>query len=97
VKSRKAPRSLLPIVPKEIAPPYSPDEVLKIGFGMEYMPRGSFQANAVFFAIGALTYNLYLGFRSHARGTSSRRRRWWRWAPSSGHAAPSSRKVATVG
>jgi hypothetical protein len=41
---------------------------LKIGFGMEYMPCGSFQANAVFFAIGALTYNLYLGFRSHALG-----------------------------
>jgi hypothetical protein len=29
---------------------------------MEYMPCGSFQANAVFFAIGVLTYNLYLGF-----------------------------------
>ena len=42
---------------------------LKIGFGMEYMPCGSFQANAVFFAIGVLTYNLYLGFRSHALGT----------------------------
>src|SRR4029077_17235597 len=26
---------------------------LKVGFGMEYMPCGSFQANAVFFAIGA--------------------------------------------
>ena len=25
---------------------------LKVGFGMEYMPCGSFQANAVFFAIG---------------------------------------------
>jgi Transposase DDE domain. len=35
---------------------------LKVGFGMEYMPCGSFQANAVFFAIGVLTYNLYLGF-----------------------------------
>jgi hypothetical protein len=42
---------------------------LKIGFGMEYMPCGSFQANAVFFAIGVLTYNLYLGFRSHALGS----------------------------
>jgi len=28
---------------------------LKVGFGMEYMPCGSFQANAVFFAIGVLT------------------------------------------
>ena len=36
---------------------------------MEYMPCGSFQANAVFFAIGALTYNLYLGFRSDALGS----------------------------
>ena len=31
---------------------------LKIGFGMEYMPCGSFQANAAFFAIGILAYNL---------------------------------------
>jgi hypothetical protein len=42
---------------------------LKIGFGMEYMPCGTFQANAVFFSIGVLTYNLYLGFRSHALGS----------------------------
>lgn len=42
---------------------------LKVGFGMEYMPCGSFQANAVFFAIGVLTYNLYLGFRSDALGS----------------------------
>lgn len=41
---------------------------LKIGFGMEYMPCGSFEANAVFFAIGALAYNLYLGFRGIALG-----------------------------
>jgi hypothetical protein len=39
---------------------------LKIGFGMEYMPCGTFQANATFFAIGVLTYNLYLGFRDVA-------------------------------
>src|SRR5450830_551904 len=42
---------------------------LKIGFGMEYMPCGSFRANAAFFSIGARTYNLYLGFRSHALGS----------------------------
>jgi hypothetical protein len=41
---------------------------LKIGFGMEYVPCGSFQANAVFFAISVLAYNLYLGFRSEALG-----------------------------
>ncbi len=42
---------------------------LKIGFGMEYMPCGSLKANAVFFAIGVLAYNLYLGFRSEALGS----------------------------
>ena len=42
---------------------------LKIGFGMEHMPCGTFSANAVFFAIGVLTYNLYCGFRSLALGT----------------------------
>jgi hypothetical protein len=41
---------------------------LKIGFGMEYMPCGTFAANAAFFAIGALAHNLYLGFRSMALG-----------------------------
>ena len=41
---------------------------LKIGFGMEYMPCGAFQANAAFFAIGVMTYNLYLGFRGVALG-----------------------------
>jgi len=32
---------------------------LKIGFGMERMPCGQTQANAVFFRIGALAYNCY--------------------------------------
>jgi hypothetical protein len=41
---------------------------LKIGFGMEHMPCGTFSANAVFFAIGVLTYNLYCGFRRLALG-----------------------------
>lgn len=31
---------------------------LKLGFGMDYMPCGTFAANAVFFSIGVLTYNL---------------------------------------
>ena len=31
---------------------------LKIGFGMERMPCGQFEANAVFFRIGCLTYNV---------------------------------------
>lgn len=42
---------------------------LKIGFAMERMPCGTFEANAVFFSIGVLTYNLYLGFRSEALGS----------------------------
>ena len=41
---------------------------LKIGFSMGYMPCGAFQANAAFFSIGVLTYNLYLGFRGVALG-----------------------------
>jgi len=32
---------------------------LKIGFGMERMPCGQCEANAVFFRIGILAYNLY--------------------------------------
>ena len=32
---------------------------LKIGFGMERMPCGQTNANAVFFGIGALSYNIY--------------------------------------
>ncbi|MBU6298189.1 MAG: IS1380 family transposase [Alphaproteobacteria bacterium] len=42
---------------------------LKIGFGMESMPCGTVAANAVFFAIGVLAYNLYLGFRRQALGS----------------------------
>jgi hypothetical protein len=32
---------------------------LKIGFGMERMPCGQYRANAVFFRIGVIAYNLY--------------------------------------
>jgi hypothetical protein len=31
---------------------------LKIGVGMEHMPCGEFEANATYFSIGVLTYNL---------------------------------------
>jgi len=31
---------------------------LKIGFGMERMPCGQFEANAVFFRIGVMAYNI---------------------------------------
>lgn len=36
---------------------------LKIGFGMERMPCGQTEANAVFFRIGVLAYNLFIGFK----------------------------------
>jgi len=36
---------------------------LKIGFGMERMPCGQTHANAVFFRIGAIAYNLFMGFK----------------------------------
>lgn len=39
---------------------------LKIGFGMESMPCGSFSANAVWFRIGVLAYNLFVLFKQKA-------------------------------
>jgi hypothetical protein len=39
---------------------------LKCGFAMEYMPCGSFEANAAFFRIGTLAYNLSLLFKKEA-------------------------------
>ena len=39
---------------------------LKLGFGMERMPCGRFAANAVFFRIGAMAYNLFVIFKEHA-------------------------------
>jgi len=36
---------------------------LKNGFGMEHMPCGEFYANAVFFRIGVIAYNLFLGMK----------------------------------
>ena len=39
---------------------------LKIGFGMERMPCGKFDANAVFFRIGCMAYNLFVMFKAHA-------------------------------
>jgi hypothetical protein len=32
---------------------------LKVGFGMERMPCGQYEANALFFRIGTLAYNLF--------------------------------------
>jgi hypothetical protein len=39
---------------------------VKIGFGMERMPCGQFAANAMFFRIGALAYNLFVLFKQEA-------------------------------
>jgi hypothetical protein len=39
---------------------------LKLGFGMERMPCGTTEANAVYFRIGALAYNLFHIFRDWA-------------------------------
>lgn len=36
---------------------------LKIGVGMERMPCGQTHANAVFFRIGVIAYNLFIGFK----------------------------------
>ena len=36
---------------------------LKSGFGMEHMPCGDSWANAVFFRIGVIAYNLFIGFK----------------------------------
>lgn len=36
---------------------------LKGGFGLEQMPCGQFGANAVFFRLGVLAYNLFIGFK----------------------------------
>ena len=36
---------------------------VKSGFGLERMPCGTFKANAVFFRLGILSYNLFVGFK----------------------------------
>jgi len=43
---------------------------LKIGFGMERMPCGQFEANAIFFRIGILAYNLFRLFILKTLSTS---------------------------
>ena len=46
---------------------------LKIGFGMERLPCGTFAANAVFFRIGVLAYNLFVLFKLLALPSAWRR------------------------
>ncbi len=43
---------------------------MKIGFGMERMPCGQFEANAVFFRIGVLAYNIFRLFILRTLATS---------------------------
>jgi len=43
---------------------------LKIGFGMERMPCGQCEANAVFFRVGVVAYNLYRLFLLKILSTS---------------------------
>ena len=47
---------------------------LKIGFGMERMPCGEFGANAAFFGIGVLAYNLFVVFKRDVLPEEWRRR-----------------------
>lgn len=46
---------------------------LKIGFGMERMPCGSFEANSMFFRIGVLAYNLFVLFKLLSLPSSMKR------------------------
>lgn len=39
---------------------------LKLGFGMERMPCGQFEANAMFFRIGVIAHNLFVLFKRNA-------------------------------
>jgi len=48
---------------------------LKIGFGMERMPCGQFQANAAFFRIGAIAHNLFVLFKHSVLGGDWQRHR----------------------
>jgi hypothetical protein len=48
---------------------------LKIGFGMERMPCGQFEANAAFFRIGVIAHNLFVLFKHSALGHDWQRHR----------------------
>ncbi len=45
---------------------------LKGGLGLDHMPCGQFEANAVFFRIGVIACNLFLGFKPPSCPKS-----WW--------------------
>lgn len=48
---------------------------LKIGFGMERMPCGQFEANAAFFRIGVIAHNLFVLFKHSALAADWQRHR----------------------
>jgi len=48
---------------------------LKIGFGMERMPCGQFEANAAFFRIGVIAHNLFVLFKHSVLGEDWQRHR----------------------
>lgn len=48
---------------------------LKIGFGMERMPCGQFEANPAFFRIGVIAHNLFVLFKHSVIGGDWRRHR----------------------
>ena len=50
---------------------------LKSGFGCEQMPCGQTSANAVFFRIGVIAYNLFMGFKVMTCPRSWRQRTIW--------------------
>ena len=47
---------------------------LKVGMGMEQMPSGRFEANAMYFAIGVLAYNLYVAQKYFVIGEGYQRK-----------------------
>ena len=53
---------------------------IKSGFSMENMPCGTFGANAVYFGIGILSYNLFTGFKSLNPLFSNNTIKTFRWS-----------------
>ena len=53
---------------------------IKCGFSMESMPCGTFAANEAYFAIGILSYNLFIGFKSLNPFFSNNTIKTFRWS-----------------
>jgi len=70
---------------------------LKIGFGMERMPCGQLEANAVFFRIGILAYNLFILFKLRVLPKSWRKHQVqtlrWRFYQTAGKVVNHARSV----